>query len=106
MADSMVQAGKTQEEIEEALKGRRTALAIQARNPGFSNLFGPLASLGCWDNPWPLRITYQEGWAPPEALAFQERALAVGERAIEMAKRLGEWDGAVYCSGPIGEEPQ
>ena len=88
--DSMIQGGNTQEEIEAALRGRRSALSMQARTP---NLFGPVAFLGCWENPWPLKVTYHEGWMPPEGVAFQERILEIEKAAIER-------EGGPNCSGP------
>ncbi len=91
--DSMIQAGNTQEEIEAALRGRRNALSMQARTPNFFGR-GPVAALGCWENPWPLKITYHEGWAPPEQVAFLERIL-------EMGKEMIEREGLPNCSGPI-----
>ncbi len=88
--DSMIQAGNTQEEIEAALRGRRKALSTQARTP---NVFGPVAALGCWENPWPLKITYHEGWMSPEGVAVMERIL-------EMGKEMIEREGLPNCSGP------
>ena len=88
--DSMIQAGNTQEEIEAALRGRRKALSMQARTP---NVFGPVAFLGCWENPWPLKITYHEGWMSPEGVAVMERIL-------EMGKEMIEREGLPNCSGP------
>ncbi len=87
--DSMIQAGNTQEEIEAALRGRRQALSMQARTP---NVFGPVAFLGCWENPWPLKITYHEGWTPPEGVAIQANLL-------EMLAQAEAADG-LDCSGP------
>lgn len=88
--DSMIQAGNTQEAIEAALRGRRKALSMQARTP---NVFGPVAFLGCWENPWPLKITYHEGWMSPEGVAVMERIL-------EMGKEMIEREGLPNCSGP------
>ncbi len=88
--DSVIQAGNTQEEIEMALRGRRKALSMQARTP---NVFGPVASLGCWENLWPLKITYHEGWTPPEGVAFQANLL-------EMLAQAEPAEGS-DCSGPI-----
>ena len=88
--NSMMQAGNTQEEIEAALRGRRMALSMQART---FNVFGPFASPGCWENPWPLKITYHEGWLTPEAAASQ----------ASMLERLAQTEAAdgLDCSGPI-----
>ena len=92
MADSMTRAGRTQEEVEAALGGRRLALSMQAR--GTPALFGPMAAPGCWRNPWPLKITYHEGWSPPEALAMTRGLMELMDAQVER-------EGVSDCSGPI-----
>ncbi len=88
-ADSMIQAGNTQEEGEAALRGRRGALLMQARTP---NVFGSFAILGCWENAWPLKITYHEGWTTPEGAA-------IGANSLNMTAQAEAADG-LDCYGP------
>lgn len=87
--DSLIQVGNTQEEIDAALRGRQKALSMQARTP---NVFGTVAFLGCWENAWPLKITYHEGWTTPQGVASQANIL-------EMLAQAEAADG-LDCSGP------
>ena len=90
LIDSLTEQGVTRDRAEMMAQMMQAVLEVHRRNP---EAFSFMASLGCWENLWPLKITSNEGWASPEQIAFQERNLEIEKVAIERA-------GGPNCSGP------
>lgn len=90
LIDSWIEQGATRDRAEMMAQMMRAVFEEHRRNP---EAFSFMASLGCWENLWPLKITSNEGWASPEQIAFQERNLEGEMAAIERA-------GGPNCSGP------
>ena len=90
LIDSLTEQGVTRDRAEMMAQMMQAVLEVHRRNP---EAFSFMASLGCWENLWPLKITSNEGWASPEQIAFQERNLEMEKVAIERA-------GGPNCSGP------
>ena len=88
LIDSLAEAGVTGDEAEmmaRTVQGVYLAMRM--------NAFRFIAGTGCWENLWPLKITSNEGWLPPEQAALQERMLEIERARIER-------EGGPNCSGP------
>ncbi len=90
LIDSLIEQGVTRDEAEMMAQTMRgVSLAMRTNAEAFSFIAGT----GCWENLWPLKITSNEGWVPPEQVALQERLLEIERAAIER-------EGGPNCSGP------
>ena len=90
LIDSLAQEGVTGDEAEMIARTMQGVYLAMRMNAG---AFRFIAGTGCWETLWPLKITSNEGWLPPEQVALQERMLD-----IERART--EREGGPNCSGP------